>query len=343
MKALLLTDKKKLELTEMPIPTFGSDELLIRIKGCGICGSDVHGYDGSTGRRIPPIVMGHEASGIVEKTGANVRDFHTGDRVTFDSTIWCGTCHYCRSGRINLCDNRRVLGVSTPDYRQEGCFAEFVVVPARIAYRLPDNVSFEEAAMTEPLSIAVHAASRAPNIPGKSAVVIGAGMIGQLLIQTLRSAGVGTLIATDVDSAKLEIARTAGADHTFNAKEAALIDSILKLTEGRGADLVFEAVGAAASVHAAIAAARNGATVVLVGNVSPEVPFQLQSVVTREISVLGSCASNGEYPTCLQLIATKKINLTPLITATAPLEEGAQWFERLYNKEPNLMKIILRP
>ena len=343
MKALLLTDKKKLEITDMPIPTFGPDELLIRIKAVGICGSDVHGYDGSTGRRIPPIVMGHEASGIIEKTGANVRDFKPGDRITFDSTISCGNCHYCRTGRINLCDNRRVLGVSTPDYRQHGCFAEFIALPARIAYKLPDNVSFEHAAMTEPLSIAVHALSRAPAILGKSAVVIGAGMIGQLLLQTLRAAGVGTLIATDVDPAKLDIAKTAGADHTLNAKAPDLIDTIQKQTEGRGADLVFEAVGAPPSVHAAIAAARKGATVILIGNVSPEVPLQLQSVVTRELSVLGSCASNGEYPTCLTLIATKKINLTPLLTTTAPLEEGRNWFDRLYNKEPNLMKIILKP
>ena len=189
MKALLLTDKKKLELTDMPIPTFGPDELLIRIKACGICGSDVHGYDGSTGRRIPPIVMGHEASGVVEKVGANVRDFKAGDRVTFDSTISCGNCEYCRAGRINLCDNRRVLGVSTPEYRQHGCFAEFVALPARIAYKLPDAVSFEHAAMTEPLSIAVHAVSRAgtAGLLGKSALVVGAGMIGQLLIQTLRT------------------------------------------------------------------------------------------------------------------------------------------------------------
>ncbi len=345
MKALLLTDKKKLELTDMPMPTYGADEILIRIKACGICGSDVHGYDGSTGRRIPPIVMGHEAAGVVEKAGNDVREFKPGDRVTFDSTIWCGACHFCRAGRINLCDNRRVLGVSTPDYRQHGCFAEFVALPARIAYKLPDGVSFEHAAMTEPLSIAVHAASRAgpAGLLGKSAVVIGAGMIGQLLIQTLRTVGVGTLIATDVDPAKLEIARTAGADRAFDAKAPDLIDKIQKQTEGRGADLVFEAVGASASVRAAIAAARKGATVVLVGNVSPEIPFQLQSAVTREISVLGSCASNGEYPACLQLIAGKKINLAPLLTATAPLEEGPEWFNRLYNKEPNLMKIILRP
>ena len=304
MKAMLLVDKRRLqEIIDMPIPgNSAPDELLIRIKACGICGSDVHGYDGSTGRRIPPIVMGHEASGIVEKTGASVRDFKPGDRVTFDSTIWCGACQYCRSGRINLCDNRRVLGVSTPEYRQHGCFAEFVAIPARIACKLPDNVSFEHAAMTEPLSIAVHAVSRAPNILGKSAVVIGAGMIGQLLIQTLRTAGVAALIATDVDSAKLEIARIAGADHALNARDPALIDSIQKLTGGGGADLVFEAVGAAASVHSAIAAARKGATVILVGNVSPEGPsFQhLQSVVTRELSVLGSCASNGENPTCLR-------------------------------------------
>src|SRR3954464_4040633 len=172
MKAMLLTDKKKLQLTDMDVPTPGADDLLVRVKACGICGSDVHGYDLSTGRRIPPIVMGHEAAGVVEKVGANVKTFVPGDRVTFDSMVSCTECAFCRAGEINLCDNRRVLGVSCGDYRRHGCFAEYVSIPDHIAYKLPDGLSFEHAAMVEAVSIAVHAVNRAGKVLGKSCVVV---------------------------------------------------------------------------------------------------------------------------------------------------------------------------
>jgi len=147
MKTLLLTAKQHLELTDMPTPQIGPQDLLVRIKACGICGSDVHGYDLSTGRRIPPLIMGHEAAGIVESIGPAVENFKPGDRITFDSTISCGTCPFCRSGHINLCDNRRVLGVSTPEYRQHGCFAEYAVNrPASIASYSVDAATFAIAA-----------------------------------------------------------------------------------------------------------------------------------------------------------------------------------------------------
>src|ERR1035441_3249083 len=147
MKALMLSAYKQLDLVDMAAPQPAADELLIRIKACGICGSDVHGYDGSTGRRLPPIVMGHEAAGIVESVGSAVTNFRAGDRVTFDSTVYCGKCFYCLRGQVNLCEEREVIGVSTPLFRRMGAFAEFVTVPARIAYHLPENMPFSHAAL----------------------------------------------------------------------------------------------------------------------------------------------------------------------------------------------------
>src|SRR5262245_15498446 len=134
MKALLLKEYKQLEVVDLPKPEIGPQDLLVAVQACGICGSDMHGYDGSSGRRIPPLVMGHEASGVVAEVGASVRNFAVGDRVTFDSMVSCGECHFCRRGEINLCDNRRVLGVSCGEYRRDGAFAEYVAVPERIAY-----------------------------------------------------------------------------------------------------------------------------------------------------------------------------------------------------------------
>src|SRR6476646_7366233 len=129
MKALLLSDYKKLEVTDFPEPEIGPSDLLVQVRACGICGSDIHGYDGSSGRRIPPLIMGHEAAGIVDEVGKDVTGFQVGDRVTFDSTIYCGHCFFCRAGRVNLCDNRRVMGVSCPEYRQHGAFAQWVSIP----------------------------------------------------------------------------------------------------------------------------------------------------------------------------------------------------------------------
>src|ERR1019366_5888465 len=176
MKALTLTEYKNLVFGDVPDPRIADDEVLVRVRACGICGSDVHGMDGSTGRRRPPIIMGHEAAGVIAEVGKQVKYWKIGDRVTFDSTVFCGARWYCKRGLINLCDHRRVLGVSCEDYRQHGAFAEYVALPQRILYALPDSVTFEQAAMVEPVSIAVHAVEITPVSLGDAAVVVGAGM-----------------------------------------------------------------------------------------------------------------------------------------------------------------------
>ena len=204
---MVLEQYMKLEMTDMPVPETGANDVLVRVRACGICGSDVHGMDGSTGRRIPPIVMGHEGSGEVAATGTSVREFREGDRVTFDSTIYCGRCYYCGRGDWNLCDNREVLGVSPGEYRRHGAFAEYVAVPSHIVYKLPDSFRFEHAAVIEAVSVAVHAVRITPVQLGDTAVVVGSGMIGLLAIQALRSAGCATVIAIDVDDLKRD-ART---------------------------------------------------------------------------------------------------------------------------------------
>lgn len=342
MKALLLSKYKHLEVTDLPVPEAGPDEVLVRVAACGICGSDVHGYDGSSGRRIPPIVMGHEAAGTVAAIGSGVTGFAEGDRVTFDSTIYCGTCGYCRRGEVNLCDNRQVLGVSCGDYRRAGAFAEFVAVPSRIVYRLPDNLSFEEAAMLEAVSVAIHAVSLAQVSANSAVLVVGAGMIGLLIVQVLREAGCSRILVADIDGSRLKLAEDVGAHAALSAK-VGVARQVGKLTGGAGVDAVIEAVGHADSVNASIESVRKGGTVVLVGNIAPEVMLPLQKVVTRQIRLQGSCASAGEYPRAMELLASGAIQVKNLITAIAPLAEGPLWFERLHAREANLMKVILRP
>jgi len=342
MKALLLSKYRHLELADLAVPNPGRDEVLIRVSTCGICGSDVHGYDGSSGRRIPPIVMGHEAAGTIASVGADVNGLAEGDRVTLDSTVYCGECAACRRGEINLCDIRQVLGVSCGDYRRAGAFAEFVVAPARIIHRLPETLSFSDAALLEAVAVALHAVSLVPVAQGSTALVVGAGTIGLLLQQALRVAGCSRVFVTDVDPTRLKLSGELGATATL-AAGAELGPQILQLTDGLGVDLAIEAVGNNATVNVAIDSVRKGGSVVLVGNISPEVTLPLQKVVTRQIRLQGSCASAGEYPKAIELVSSGAIRVTPLITAVAPLREGPRWFERLYAREPNLMKVVLTP
>ena len=343
MKALVLTGYKKLDLVEMKEPQPGDEDLLIRVRACGICGSDVHGYDGSTGRRLPPIVMGHEAAGIVEAVGNSVKGFRPGDHVTFDSTVFCGECFYCRRGLVNLCEHREVIGVSTGDFRRMGAFAEYVTVPARIAYALPEKMPFAYAALIEATSVAVHAVSLTSIALEETVVVAGAGMIGLLTLQAASLAGAGRIFVIDVDDTRLELARGLGATGTFNSSNCDPVSEIGELTGGRGADVALECVGIAPTVNLAIEAVRKGGMVTLVGNVAPRVEIGLQSVVTRQIRLQGSCASSGEYPACISLISRGAIRVDPLLSIVAPLDEGAAWFGRLYAREPGLLKVVLQP
>ena len=343
MKALVLTEYNRFECQDVPQPEIGPEDVLIEVRACGICGSDVHGMDGSSGRRLPPIIMGHEAAGTIHAMGQMVTGWSLGDRVTFDSTVWCGTCRFCRRGDINLCDHRRVLGVSCPEFRRDGAFAQFVAVPQHILCRLPHDLSFEHAAMAEPVSIAVHAVQRVPIHLDDVAVVVGTGMIGLLVVQALRAAGCGLLIAVDVEPAKLDLARQLGADLTFSPGDGDVVAQVIQQTDGRGADLAIEAAGFPATVATAIGSVRKGGSVGLVGNLTPAVELPLQAVVTRELTLYGSCASRGEYAACLGMIARGAIQVEPLISAAVPLAEAPVWFDRLYRKETGLMKVMLRP
>ena len=343
MKALVLEEYNKLVYKDFPNPVVSDNEVLVKVEAVGICGSDVHGMDGSTGRRIPPIVMGHEAAGTITALGLDVKDWNVGDRVTFDSTIYRLDDWYTRKGLYNLSDNRMVLGVSTGEYRRHGAFAEYVNVPQHIIYRIPDEVSFTQASMVEPVAVAAHAVELTPVAWNDTAVVVGCGMIGLFVIQVLRTRGCGMIIAIDLEDDKLALARKLGADMGFNPKKDDILSEVKVFTEGRGADVAFEVVGISDTVRSAISSVRKGATVTLVGNLSPTVEIPLQTVVTQQIRLQGSCAICGEYPAVLDMIARKEVNVDAILSAEAPLSEGAGWFQRLYNKEPGLIKVVLKP
>jgi L-iditol 2-dehydrogenase len=352
MKALTLVAPSTFEFGEAPAPAPNRGEVLVDVKACGICGSDLHGMDGRSGRRIPPIIMGHEAAGEIVSLGEGVTDYKIGDRVTFDSTEFCGECPDCKAGFINLCVNRKVLGVSCADFRRHGCFAEQVVLPQHILYRLPDGLDYVKAAFAEPVSIALHSVNLAPK-PNENAeapanrqevaVVVGAGLIGLLVLQALKARGWQRVYAVDLDDSRLALAKTLGAEDAFNAKEEGLAMKLRALGGGDGVDASFEVVGAAAPIDLAIMSVRKGGTVVLVGNLQPSVPFPLQQVVTRQITLRGSCSCAGEYPEAIARILDGTIKVEPLLSVVAPLSEGADWFHKATQPGNGLLKVVLKP
>jgi len=323
----------------------GDEDILIRVKACGICGSDVHGSTGKTGRRIPPLIMGHEAAGIVEDIGknVNVKDFEKADRVCFDSTVYCNRCEPCQAGFYNRCKKRQVLGVSTPDFKRHGAFAEYVAVPWWIVSKIPDHLSFTHAALLEPVSIGVHAANRATISANDTVVVIGAGTIGLFILQACKLKRARSVIVCDINEFRLDIAQKLGADKVVNPAKSDLTQTVLKQTKGKGADVAFEAVGYADTFQAAISVTKMGGHLVAVGNLQKMAEFDLQQFIARELTFTGSYASSGEFRDCIELVASGKINVAPLISDVLPLEQGPHAFERLLKSEENLVKIVLEP
>jgi L-iditol 2-dehydrogenase len=343
MKALVLKEYNRLVYEDVPEPQIGPDDVLVQVKACGICGSDVHGIDGSTGRRIPPIIMGHEAAGVIADVGSGVTGWQPGDRVTFDIAAYCGQCYFCRRGMINLCDHRRIVGVSTPEFRMHGAFAEYVAIPQQVLYHLPDGLPFEQAAMMEAVSVGAHALERTPISLHDAALVVGSGIIGLLIIQLLKLAGCGQIIAVDIEPDRLAKACQLGASAGLKSEVDDVPQEVRRRTAGRGADIAFEAVGITPTVQMAVASLRKGGSLTLVGNLAPTVELPLQEAVIRQLTLIGSTNAAGESEACLEMMASGLINVAALISAVAPLDEGPAWFDRLYRREPGLMKVILVP
>jgi L-iditol 2-dehydrogenase len=342
LKALLHTKPYCLEYTDFPDPQLGDDELLVRVKACGICGSDVHGFTGKTGRRIPPLIMGHEAAGVVQGIGKNARGFRKGDRVCFDSTVYCNKCAACRAGKYNRCVSRQVLGVSVPEFKRHGAFAEYVAVPWWIVAGIPDNMSFVQAALLEPVSIGMHAANRARISIGDTVVVVGAGAIGLFVLQACKLKGARVIIC-DINDFRLDVARELGAEVLVNPTKSSLKDKVLKVSDGAGADVAFEVVGFAQTFADAISVTKTGGYLVAVGNLQKTAEFNLQELVARELTFTGSYASSGEFREGIDLVASGKINVEPLISDVLPLREGPSAFDRLLKAQENLLKIVLEP
>jgi len=299
------------------------EEVLIRMKRVGICGSDIHyyqyGYAGSFLLKRP-FILGHEGAGEVVETGVVVSNLPVGARVAIDPSQPCYKCSLCTSGRYNLCLNMRYLGSASTDPHIDGVFCEYFCMPARNCYPVPDNLGYAEAAMIEPLSVAIHAVKRSGMIDGSFVLITGGGAIGQLALLVARTFGAGKIALTEIIKERRELAISQGSDITLNPTDPSIKEQAIDFSSG-GFDVVIEASGAPAAVKQAIELVRRGGAIVLVGSLPTEVTLPLNFVMTKELQLVGSFRFANVFEEAIHLVASGQINLKPLITNILPYNE----------------------
>jgi len=322
MRAMVLERPTVMTMARRPRPEPGPDDVLVRVHRVGICGSDVHYYThGRIGSFVVerPLVLGHETAGVIEAVGSDVSPARIGERVAIEPGVPDRTCEWCRAGRYNLCPN--VAFLATPPY--DGSFADYLVTPSDFAFGLPANVSLDEGALVEPLSVGVYAVRRSGFLPGQSVAVVGAGPIGLVTMQVARAAGAGRIIAIDREAARLTTATALGATETIDASSSDAEATVAELTGGRGVDVVFEAAGSPLTCALAVRLAVRGGTVVNIG-LPPEdnFPYPLVLAMAREIDVKTIFRYANVYPAAIALIASGRVDVRSLVTHRFTLERA---------------------
>ncbi len=338
MKALVYTAPYRVELQDVPEPEPGPGEVLIRVAAAGICGSDIHGFRGRSARRKPPLVMGHEFTGRVAALGSGVEDLSVGQRVVVNPLLPCGVCELCRAGRGNICPNRKLVGMDRP-----GAFAEYIAVPRRAVHLLPEEMDFSVGTMVEALANPVHIFQQ--NTAGlmRGVAIVGAGTQGLLALQLARLMGITPRLITDMEPYRLEVARRLGADQAIDVRQQDAVQAVLDSTQGRGVDLVIEAVGSEVTRQQAIAMAAPGGRVVLLGLHEVTSELDCQAIVARELTVRGSYAyTDHDFLTALDLLLAGRIEVRSWLEE-APLAEGQRIFEALADRPEQLIKVALIP
>lgn len=332
MKAAVLRGANRtLEVMEVPTPSPGPGEALVRVVGCGMCHTDLHYLDhGVKTFKEPPIILGHEAAGTVEKLGDGSGDVAEGDRVLIPAVLSCGTCRYCRRGRENICDNLVMLGNN-----MDGAYAEFVVVPASQLIAVPASIPLERASIiADAVSTPYHAVKHRGRVqPGDIVAVVGCGGVGLNVVQCATLAG-ARVIAIDVSEQRLDIARTLGAVETVNPNEVERIDRhVRKLTDG-GVDVAFEAIGNPKTIRVAFSLLRRGGRLCVIGYSADEVTLSAAKLMYFELEVVGSLGCGaGEYPEIIGLVEAGRLRLDIIVSGCIPLDDINDGFDRLRRGE----------
>ena len=338
MKALMYNNPHDLSVVDIAEPNPSSKQVKIKLKYVGICGSDIHGYTGESGRRIPPMIMGHELSGKVVSVGNEVTRFKIGDRVTVQPIMYCGKCEFCKQDLINICANRRGLGTMNIN----GAFAEYLCIEEKFVFSLTDNISDEAAAMMDPFGVVYRAVTQSMPIEGKNILIAGTGTIGLLILKLVKYYKPNHIVVIDLSDFRLNLARKYGADITINPKELD-VDKVLKDSGIRDSiDLAIECVGISATAQNTVEFVRNKGTAVWIGNAAKMITINMQQVVTREVTIKGSYGfTEQDFSNALHFLEQGKIIIEDLVSKKISLEEAPLAFEELSKGAGEAIKILV--
>jgi len=338
VKQAVMTSPGAIEFREVPVPVPAANEVLIRMKRIGVCGSDIHVYHGKHALTHYPVVQGHEVSGVVEQTGSAVRGFAPGDRVTIQPQVTCGTCYACRHGAYHICDSLKVMGFQTT-----GAGSEYFAVEASKVLKLPADMDFEHGAMVEPVAVGAHALSRSTGVVGKKVLVLGAGPIGNLTAQAARGLGAERVMITDLSDYRLGLAGECGIELRVNTGKADLTDEIQKRFGEDQADLILECVGSQTTIAQAVAVARKGSDIIVVGVYGDKPTVDLGSVQDRELRLIGTLMyREPDWKRAIELIGAGKVRLAPLLTDRFPFAEYKKAYEYIEANRDKAMKVMIQ-
>lgn len=341
MKALYYVGEKSMELREIPMPQTEPGKYRVKVRSNGICGSDFEGYMGKTGRRLPPMIMGHEVAGVVDTAPAGGK-FRQGDRVVIFPKPFCGECEFCKKGMVNVCPTGICMGVIDHD----GSMAEYVTIEEKYLIPFGPALSFNEAAMTEPLAVAYRSVQKISDreiAESAYCMVIGAGTIGLLVVALLKLRGAKNIIVSDATDFRLGVARQMGAEHTINPRNVDFLEAVKSITGGKMCDFAIEAVGIAPTASNSLDCLRIGGTVVWIGNAQKMVEVNMQKIVTTELTIKGNYVYDFQgFVDSLKLLEEKKIDIAPLMTNVYPLSDGVRAFkDQENNKDGKMLKVFL--
>ncbi|MBP3901740.1 MAG: alcohol dehydrogenase catalytic domain-containing protein [Blautia sp.] len=333
----VMTEPGKIIFREVNVPTPGPDQVLVKIKKIGVCGSDIHVYHGTHPYTSYPVTQGHEVSGQIVKTGEYVKDLKEGQKVTIEPQVFCGRCYPCLHGKYNLCEKLKVMGFQTT-----GTASEYFAVDSSKVTPIPEEMTYSEGAMLEPLAVTVHAAKRFPDVKGAKAVVFGCGPIGILLIQSLKAFGAAEILATDISDTRLELAKSLGADYTVNTMKNDYTEALLAAFGPDKADVAYDCAGSDITMDQAIQNARKGSTIILVAVFGKTAHVDLAKLNDSELDLNTSMMYRHEdYVDAIRFVKEGKIQLKPLQSAHFAFEDYLKAYEYIDNNREKTMKVLI--
>jgi len=333
-----MTAPGEIEFRDVPVPKVKKGQVLVKIRRIGICGSDIHVYHGKHPYTSYPVVQGHEVSGEIVKLNNGGSNFKEGDKITIQPQVVCGECYSCKHGQNHICDNLKVMGFQTT-----GMASEYFAVDAEKVLKLPENINYDHGALVEPLAVAVHALKRGGDIKGRNVLVLGAGPIGNLVAQAANGIGAQSVMITEISDYRLNIARECGINYCLNSKIQDIGEELINTFGKDKADLILECVGINTTTEQAIANARKGTDIIVVGVFAEKATVDLGLVQDRELRLIGTLMYQEEdYRKAIELIEESKVKLDPIITEHFPFEDYLEAYKYIEEKKDKIMKVMIK-